>query len=301
MEIKELLSRLDQHRGSFPNHLIAEMIARREEALPVLLETLEDIDRAPEPWLADQNRLTHIYAFYLLALFGETRAYPLLVGIFSRPGEFPFQLAGDVVTQDLGRILASVSGGDLGGMAKLIENEQVNKYVRAVAMNGMVSLVTVGQRTRDEVMAYFLQLFQKLERTPGTQWDGLANVCADLWPQEAIEKLRCAYDDGLIDPGSINWEDIEEALALGKQGAMRHARYREPLVTDLAEAMGWMQFFRPVEKTLHQDEYFEMEPLGLPSSDDTIAPIRRPTPKIGRNESCPCGSGKKFKKCCGLN
>jgi hypothetical protein len=26
---------------------------------------------------------------------------------------------------------------------------------------------------------------------------------------------------------------------------------------------------------------------------------RRAEPKIGRNEVCPCGSGKKFKKCCG--
>ena len=25
----------------------------------------------------------------------------------------------------------------------------------------------------------------------------------------------------------------------------------------------------------------------------------RPTPKVGRNDPCPCGSGKKFKKCCG--
>ncbi len=25
----------------------------------------------------------------------------------------------------------------------------------------------------------------------------------------------------------------------------------------------------------------------------------RLTPAIGRNDSCPCGSGKKFKKCCG--
>ncbi len=25
------------------------------------------------------------------------------------------------------------------------------------------------------------------------------------------------------------------------------------------------------------------------------------TPKIGRNDPCPCGSGKKFKKCCGMN
>jgi preprotein translocase subunit SecA len=28
-------------------------------------------------------------------------------------------------------------------------------------------------------------------------------------------------------------------------------------------------------------------------------PVRRSTPKVGRNEPCPCGSGKKYKKCCG--
>ncbi len=28
-------------------------------------------------------------------------------------------------------------------------------------------------------------------------------------------------------------------------------------------------------------------------------PIRREVPKVGRNEPCPCGSGKKFKNCCG--
>jgi len=27
--------------------------------------------------------------------------------------------------------------------------------------------------------------------------------------------------------------------------------------------------------------------------------FRRDQPKVGRNEPCPCGSGKKFKKCCG--
>ncbi|MCX7765566.1 MAG: SEC-C metal-binding domain-containing protein, partial [Candidatus Sumerlaeia bacterium] len=30
-----------------------------------------------------------------------------------------------------------------------------------------------------------------------------------------------------------------------------------------------------------------------------IMPVRRQGPKIGRNEPCPCGSGKKYKKCCG--
>ena len=31
----------------------------------------------------------------------------------------------------------------------------------------------------------------------------------------------------------------------------------------------------------------------------TPTPVRRETPKVGRNQPCPCGSGKKFKHCCG--
>ncbi len=34
---------------------------------------------------------------------------------------------------------------------------------------------------------------------------------------------------------------------------------------------------------------------------ERIGPIVRDQPKIGRNEPCPCGSGKKYKKCCGKN
>jgi uncharacterized protein YecA (UPF0149 family) len=28
------------------------------------------------------------------------------------------------------------------------------------------------------------------------------------------------------------------------------------------------------------------------------APAVRESPRVGRNDPCPCGSGKKFKKCC---
>jgi preprotein translocase subunit SecA len=36
------------------------------------------------------------------------------------------------------------------------------------------------------------------------------------------------------------------------------------------------------------------------SADGGSAPVRREK-KVGRNEPCPCGSGKKYKKCCGRN
>ena len=31
----------------------------------------------------------------------------------------------------------------------------------------------------------------------------------------------------------------------------------------------------------------------------TVEPIRNRQQKVGRNDPCPCGSGKKYKKCCG--
>jgi preprotein translocase subunit SecA len=33
-------------------------------------------------------------------------------------------------------------------------------------------------------------------------------------------------------------------------------------------------------------------------SREAPKPIKRAEPKVGRNEPCPCGSGKKYKKCC---
>ncbi|MGN6642071.1 MAG: SEC-C metal-binding domain-containing protein [Verrucomicrobiota bacterium] len=46
-----------------------------------------------------------------------------------------------------------------------------------------------------------------------------------------------------------------------------------------------------------------VEAFGSATADDTApdAPPSPfiPSPKVGRNEQCPCGSGKKFKRCCG--
>jgi len=36
-----------------------------------------------------------------------------------------------------------------------------------------------------------------------------------------------------------------------------------------------------------------------PQGEQKIKPIKLKTPKVGRNDPCPCGSGKKYKKCCG--
>ena len=54
----------------------------------------------------------------------------------------------------------------------------------------------------------------------------------------------------------------------------------------------------PPEPTSNVDEYETSGPEpGEPNK--AIQPIVNDDPKIGRNDPCPCGSGKKYKKCCG--
>ncbi len=54
------------------------------------------------------------------------------------------------------------------------------------------------------------------------------------------------------------------------------------------------------EKTHHEISHFQKENDKWYFVDGKVLgqPIERMTPKIGRNEPCPCGSGKKYKKCC---
>jgi hypothetical protein len=61
----------------------------------------------------------------LLAQFREVRVYPLVV----LPGDLLDSLGGDFITEDLGRVLASLCGGELDGIQSIIENED-DEWVR---------------------------------------------------------------------------------------------------------------------------------------------------------------------------
>jgi hypothetical protein len=283
MEVQEILSHLERNEGHFARSAVREAVAHRDEIIPPLLEVLESAARDPQSFARDPNRMIHLYAMYLLAQFRETRAYPLLVQMFSAPGELPFDLAGDTVTEGLDSILASVSDGDMTGMASLVENERANEYVRSAALKGLVTLVACGKRSRDEMMAYFKGLFRTLEPTYSLIWNSLASRCRDLGPEEVREDLRRVHEQGLIDEFYIRWEDSESA-GVGKEAAMKALKGRYRLIDDAEKEMSWWACF---EENKHRKVK-----LGW----DT--PIRK-APKVGRNEPCPCGSGKKFKKCCG--
>lgn len=73
-----------------------------------------------------------------------------------------------------------------------------------------------------------------------------------------------------------------------------------------ADASGEVSFIASyavngMPQTLHEDAFFRKEGEQWFYVDGTVhtpEPYRREQPKIGRNDPCPCGSGKKYKKCC---
>jgi uncharacterized protein YchJ len=288
MDVPEILSRLERNEGHFPTSTVRDAIAHRDEIIPSLLDVLEAVARDPESFAGDPKRMIHVYAMYLLAQFRERRAYPLLVQIFSTPGELPMDLAGEVVTEDLGSILASVSDGDMSGMTSLVENEQANEFVRSAALKGLVTLVACGKVSRDVVMAYFQGLFRELDRKPSYAWGSLASSCADLYPEEVVEDLRSAFEEGLIESLYMGWESIEDALRAGREAAVLRLERRYPLIDDVEKQIGWWACFEENKRKWDLAKVRFVPPQ---------APKARV--KVRRNEPCPCGSGKKFKRCCG--
>ncbi len=71
------------------------------------------------------------------------------------------------------------------------------------------------------------------------------------------------------------------------------------------DAERWMNAVAPVLVEIHAywKTHRDARPAGLVGDDFRLggqrAPALREAPKVGRNDPCPCGSGKKFKKCCG--
>jgi hypothetical protein len=279
MKIKEILRELEFNYGTFPRKAIEEAVANKERITPELLRIIEEASQNVQELVYQESYMAHIYAMYLLAQFQEERAYPLIVNFFSIPGEITLDLTGDVVTEDLGRILASVCHGDTSLMKQLVENEDANEYVRDAALKGLLILVAVGEKSREEIIAYYQSLFRgKLERKPSHVWSGLVGYCTDLYPEEVMEDIEQAFEEGLVDEWFIDLEWVRKRLALGKNRALddlRRDRKNRYIGNTIHEMEWWACFDAPQQRQ-------GVERKG----------------KVGRNDPCPCGSGKKYKHCC---
>ena len=286
---------------------LLETIEQREAITPALIAAIDRVSADPEHYLNDQDDCLHIFAIYLLAEFQEQGALDSFLRFFSLPGETSLDLTGDMITEHGAAVLASVCGGDPAPLLKLIHDESVNEFVREQALQGLMVQTVWGERSREDVVEELRRLFHTLSK-PGDPyvWASLTGLIGDFRVSELAPEARQAFAEGLVDETILTMNWLEKELSDPDEESHNDICERNAPIDAVAECSTWHCF---------QDDAEDNEPwAGRDLEDDILAepeadefareiayggePYIAP-PKVGRNDPCPCGSGRKFKKCCG--
>lgn len=75
----------------------------------------------------------------------------------------------------------------------------------------------------------------------------------------------------------------------------------EAMLQAITEDIIRLLFHIRAEKKIEREQVAKPTSASGGASDGTLEkkPVVRKEPKVGRNDMCPCGSGLKYKKCCG--
>jgi len=304
MEIEQILKEIELNtEGKLAREAIEAARQQREAITPRLLQVIRTVADDLEGVIVDKY-VAHIYAMYLLAEFREPKACAEIIRFFNQPekSHLPVDLTGDVVTEDLGRILACVCGDGISPIKAIIEDPAFDDYVRGAAIDALITLVARGRLAREELIGYFRHLFHTLEREPGTMWDAVVSGSLDIHAMALLPEIAAAYKDGLVWELMVNEEDVcwtcreGEERALERLAANRHYTLIDDTVSELEH---WACFNPPPPAFTNRRK---LKP-GSQWLADYHPPVKaepvKAKPKVGRNDPCPCGSGRKFKKCCG--
>lgn len=238
MEVAQILEELAYDMGELPREAIEAAIARQHQITPYLLEILEDAATRIDEVIEHDNYQAHLYAMYLLSQFRETKAFPLILRLISVPGDLPHAILGDVLTEDLSRILASVCGQEISCLQMLVENTSLNEYVRSAALLSLVLLVGCGLYSRDEVVHYFKWLLTEgLEKKPSYIWDSLVSSACELYPQELYPLIHDAFSQGLINSALIDLPTVNAILLQTKEEHLFRLIQKTELIEDTLSEM----------------------------------------------------------------
>ena len=291
MDWAEIKAELEYNRGYFPHAAVEAAAAQYGDIGRHLVEALARHAHDPAALAAqDESYFLHIYAMYLAAQLRDARPHADILALVSQPGEYPFEIIGDMVTEDLYAILARTCDGNVAGIKRLIEDPAANEYVRGAGLRALAAMVAAGEHPREQLVEYLRALFGSLPRDAGRRseiWSQLVDTACSIQPGELIDEIERAYADRLVDPSFIAMKDVERARKRSIERALERHTERDPLDVNVESLESWACF--------HPDAGGEDE------DGEYIEPYVRATPKVGRNEPCPCGSGKKYKRCCGAS
>ena len=179
----------------------------------------------------------------------------------------------DVVSQELPVVFGMIGPSAVPHIAAFLSDRSHPTTPVATAMASLRQIVARHPECRDDCVGTLARVLEP-HAASDTSTNGFAVwTLIDLAAVEAIDAIRDAFQRQAVDLSLVgDVEDVEIALGLRKRRTTRAPRYHIgfPDLLDQPEAGGIQH-------------------------DTRVSPQGG---KVGRNDPCPCGSGKKYKKCC---
>ncbi len=254
---------------------------RIDEARPHLLDVLR---RACDgETLSDGDAQLLFVGIHILGAARQEQAFAPLLRFLRRPTEYVEDLVGDCANVALPRILIGTFDGDAEALFDAIADPSIDEFGRHACL-GAATFLTFDGRIEQARMHAFLERFyaEHLAADCNFAWIGWLVAIALLGYRDLAPLVHRAWDEDRIPALVYEQSVFDEALSEAEQAPGEVARLKHfnlGYIDDVLEAL---------------DAYAELdEELYEPQE-----PVKNPWRGVGRNDPCPCGSGKKFKKCC---
>ena len=276
----ELVDDLARSGLDIDRDLAEELLRRGTAAVPYLAQILDE----EKYWRLEKgvgDGWAPISALHLLAAIADPEGLkPILRVLYRRPDDL-----GDWLTEDISSILACFGPAAVEPVKELVSNRYLDVYVR-VAGSGALSLIAREHPDcKDGIIDFFHEILVR-EGEDRTFLSFCVGDLAEIKGPSSKPIMRSLFDGGRIDEEIITWSCIEDIYQTWGDDFL--ASKKDP-----------MNFFSPENLNYLKKISGEIQPEHGTQSTAPWSALEEPEKrKVGRNDPCPCGSGKKYKKCC---
>ncbi len=272
---------------------LGQCLIRIDEAAPAIIALMERAaGNAP---LTFEEETLLFRGLHILGGARHAGGFASLLRLLALPEDRLEDLLGDATAETLPAIVAGMFDGDADALVAAIEDRGRDEYVRASLLGAATFLAWEGQIE----LARLRRLVEAIDQGPLAE-DG---ECVWLAWIEAIALLGFAdlaprveqTLDRRLNANTMTVDDFHEDLAAALSAPDDPERFREAHLGYIDDVYATLERFH-AEDDFDDGEAWDED--DAPAWDRPIEPIVNPFRHVGRNDPCPCGSGKKAKKCC---
>ena len=292
-ELQKAIQELTYDNKKFPKSALEIVEAHRDEAIPILRNAIEKALK--ETSELENGYQLHFYALFLLGEFQDKEFFPKLMEFVSMPGDELDYLIGDTVTSGLKDILYNTYNGDVELLKNTILNEAVDEFVRADLLDVMGQLYLDGNLMEKEWRAFIRERVHR-GKEYSYFYNALATTICSCHFVDMLPEIRYMLDYGLMDEMTLGKYDSCVDYMFEYRDDERN--FCDTPIRTIDMLKHWAMYEEEDDSNTVDDEERLKAFEKLLAAGKNKPVIKTGQSKVGRNDPCPCGSGKKYKFCC---